>query len=567
MNKNNVNGFTLLELLAVLVVMAAQAVIAVPVFVSKGNEARLQAHKANIREINNAIQRYEWSGEAIATDTYYNILDDNNALVTSKYLHAEVSSPYDATSTLDVVGGGTDDASNFTYFIGKDANGRTEVRLIRLGSGEVPTRAGALTNDVFNAYGTTATTIHEILIDGTIKKSDGGVVGDTDPPSIVLANLGGNVTSEIVTATITDVSAISSKKWASGTQNVAYFATGGMDITDTTFGVVANGIYTVYAKDAAGNEAVQTIDIGNIVTIAEGQYIKFGSYLGQPIVWRIIHKVTAQDLINEPSSGLHEGDLYLLSDRIITMKPYDAKDPAAPSTDGQRAVYGSNYWGNSNIREWLNSTDATVAYSTQKPDTSHVWSSVNSYETEAGFLTNFTANEKNQIIQVTHKSIVDNNSDGHDGGTVEHGNVETGIDESVAAGTNYSTAYYKNTTDKIFLASLGELATYVDGVLNHPSTSTKYQIAYTTQQARTQSTYASDPANDTTAWYYWTRDAYTFNSSGVHGINGLLTLGHPEAFSGNFGVRPATFIKSLTLTLDNASGADAFNAYTITSFN
>ncbi|HAN10682.1 MAG TPA: hypothetical protein DCP90_08745, partial [Clostridiales bacterium] len=300
-----------------------------------------------------------------------------------------------------------------------------------------------------------------------------------------------------------------------------------------------------------------------------GNYIKFGSYTAEnstthaitntPIIWRVINKTD----IN--SDGTQ--DLMLLSDRIITMKPYDALDAA--EADANRKLNGSNSWLKSNIREWLNSTAGanSVAYSTQKPDAAHVWVSgtaVNPYSAEAGFLNtnNFTATETGKILSVPNKSIIDFNTDAPaDGGSVEHGYVTTGVDESVAAGTNYTTAYYKNTTDKVFLPSLGELATYVDG---ETSLGTDYQIGYTTQQARDQSNYESDPANDTTAWYYWTRDAYTAGSYDVRDVRPDGAVDAGSAFVGYHGVRPALYLSESSMTLDGASGLSAENAMTIT---
>ena len=95
--KNNIKGFTLLELLAVLVIMATIAIIAIPIFMNKSDEAKIQAHKSNIREITNAAQRYEWENGQPPTGVgsdYYNFVDENNILVTSKHLQGPVSSPY-----------------------------------------------------------------------------------------------------------------------------------------------------------------------------------------------------------------------------------------------------------------------------------------------------------------------------------------------------------------------------------------------------------------------------------------------------------------------------------------
>ncbi|CAH1205519.1 hypothetical protein PAECIP111893_02364 [Paenibacillus plantiphilus] len=72
----------------------------------------------------------------------------------------------------------------------------------------------------------------------------------------------GNVT--VTVGTDGTGSAIDSVKWAAGSQVAAFFATGGQVLTGGSFDATANGMYTVYARDEAGNEAVETIDVTNI---------------------------------------------------------------------------------------------------------------------------------------------------------------------------------------------------------------------------------------------------------------------------------------------------------------
>ncbi|CAI6080019.1 S-layer homology domain-containing protein [Cohnella sp. JJ-181] len=56
-------------------------------------------------------------------------------------------------------------------------------------------------------------------------------------------------------------------KWLAGSKTVSDFASAGASITATSkFDAASNGTYTVYAKDAAGNEVVKTININNILT-------------------------------------------------------------------------------------------------------------------------------------------------------------------------------------------------------------------------------------------------------------------------------------------------------------
>ena len=88
---------------------------------------------------------------------------------------------------------------------------------------------------------------------------------DTTAPSITLTPDTTDTTSGAVTVTasITDNSGIATKKWASGNQNTSYFATSGTNLIGS-FTAGSNGTYTVYAKDTAGNEKVETISINNI---------------------------------------------------------------------------------------------------------------------------------------------------------------------------------------------------------------------------------------------------------------------------------------------------------------
>ncbi|WP_244319450.1 hypothetical protein [Geobacillus subterraneus] len=61
-----------------------------------------------------------------------------------------------------------------------------------------------------------------------------------------------------------DESGVDVLKWASGSQPAGYFASNGTVVSGGRFVVQTNGVYTVYAKDKAGNETVNTITVSNI---------------------------------------------------------------------------------------------------------------------------------------------------------------------------------------------------------------------------------------------------------------------------------------------------------------
>ncbi|MBO9608213.1 MAG: S-layer homology domain-containing protein [Paenibacillaceae bacterium] len=78
---------------------------------------------------------------------------------------------------------------------------------------------------------------------------------------------GGSVTVSVTAAVYGGANALAKLNWLTGSHAAADFAGGanGTDLMTTRqFAVTANGAYTVYAKDAVGNEAVREISIANI---------------------------------------------------------------------------------------------------------------------------------------------------------------------------------------------------------------------------------------------------------------------------------------------------------------
>jgi hypothetical protein len=63
-------------------------------------------------------------------------------------------------------------------------------------------------------------------------------------------------------------SSVTVTKWAAGEQTEDYFAQNGNALTGNSFTADSNGKYTLYAKDAAGNQAVEVVTVGNIDKVA-----------------------------------------------------------------------------------------------------------------------------------------------------------------------------------------------------------------------------------------------------------------------------------------------------------
>gem|GEM_PF-1338829 len=137
---------------------------------------------------------------------------------------------------------------------------------------------GERTANFFTAGGTDFTDEFTVSENGTYTVYARDEAGNEAVKTITIANIhrdgptiqlianptaptNGNVT---VTAVVYSIgSGIDSQKWADGERTANFFAVGGTDFTGN-FMVSANGMYTVYARDEAGNEAVKTITIANI---------------------------------------------------------------------------------------------------------------------------------------------------------------------------------------------------------------------------------------------------------------------------------------------------------------
>lgn len=90
---------------------------------------------------------------------------------------------------------------------------------------------------------------------------------DDIPPAISLTSSTTEPTQTDIAITVDasdQESGIEIVKWAAGKKPASYFATEGNTLQGTGFTVSENGLYTVYAKDKAGNEQIETIEITNI---------------------------------------------------------------------------------------------------------------------------------------------------------------------------------------------------------------------------------------------------------------------------------------------------------------
>ncbi len=271
-----------------------------------------------------------------------------------------------------------------------------------------------------------------------------------------------------------------------------------------------------------------------------GSWIKLGSYHGQPLLWRVIH-----------TEG---GRALLFSDRILSLKAFDAFGDAPGGRDHvfrHRVLYGSNYWAQANLREWLNSEDNVVSFSTQPPTAAHVAWGLDSYADEPGFLANWTAAERQAIVPSTHKTLLS----WFDRTLTEGPRMDADMLNAVAAGRimeynedvrqaadGYEQAFYQNVTDRVFLLSVKELHDYV------------YQQGmdirgYLTQEAVNNSQILKDGHSINEPWQYWLRTPLQGAAAKLRYVDSHGKVVQTDAYGAVPGVRPAVYV-----SLDQLAG-------------
>ena len=92
-----------------------------------------------------------------------------------------------------------------------------------------------------------------------------------------------------------------------------------------------------------------TIQVASKPDIKVGDYVKMGAYNNASILWRCV--------------SIDNNGPLMLADKIVDTLAYDAKtndnsNSKSHSRSYKRDDYGSNYWKDSNMRSWLNSTAA-----------------------------------------------------------------------------------------------------------------------------------------------------------------------------------------------------------------
>ena len=312
--------------------------------------------------------------------------------------------------------------------------------------------------------------------------------------------------------------------------------------------LVCLALATAFLPDVA-------IFVSATTNIKIGDYIRMGTYYGEPILWRCV--------------DIDENGPLILSDKIICMKAFDAAGNVSSGSHGRagntalnsrlstRQENGSNFWGDSNIRSWLNSKESSVEWLCgNMPAEAYVKNGYNAYNSEEGFLTNFDSCEINAIKTVKQKVFLDRYEYVDITGQYERicpGGAQTieGLETYVR---NYDLFYSTTTTDKMFL--LDEKQVY-NIYLNRNILGAYYHKGKLTVGCAENSQSSSELS--TSQYYgYWLRSAAedSTHSAGtaVRKVNGSAQTSyeynngdyvtcslHPNASGG---IRPAFYIKS-----------------------
>ena len=271
-----------------------------------------------------------------------------------------------------------------------------------------------------------------------------------------------------------------------------------------------------------------TVQAASKPDIKVGDYVKMGTYNNASILWRCV--------------SIDDNGPLMLADRIIDTLAYDAKTndnstSKSHSRSYKRDNYGSNYWKDSNMRSWLNSTAAAgkVDWLCGNPPKDGYVSGEGAYNQKAGFLNAFSKSEIAAMKTVTQRSLVSHPE--YNKGIV-NGDANSDLlyytDISYAA-INYDSAYFETTTEKVFLLDVKQ-ANAVWKNLNG------YYVAYN---------------NDGMAWPYWLRTPVTDCNHDMRYISSSGQVGRYAPWYSDLGVRPAFYLDSEYFVATSGSGSQS----------
>ncbi len=271
-----------------------------------------------------------------------------------------------------------------------------------------------------------------------------------------------------------------------------------------------------------------TIQAASKPDIKVGDYVKMGAYNNASILWRCV--------------SIDNNGPLMLADKIVDTLAYDAKtndnsNSKSHSRSYKRDDYGSNYWKDSNMRSWLNSTAAEgkVDWLCGNPPKDGYVSGMGAYNEKAGFLNAFSKSEIAAMKTVTQRSLVSHpeyNKGIVDGDANSDLLYYTDISEAVA---NYDSSYFETTTEKVFLLDVKQANAVWKNLKG-------YYVAYN---------------NDGMAWPYWLRTPVTDCNHDMRYISSSGQVGRYAPWYSDLGVRPAFYLDSEYFVTTSGSGSQS----------
>ena len=258
-----------------------------------------------------------------------------------------------------------------------------------------------------------------------------------------------------------------------------------------------------------------------------GDYIRLGSYDGEPILWRCV--------------SVDENGPLMLSDKVLCdSMPYDAQT-SENSTNGShrrsgyRSKYGSNHWRDSDMRSWLNSDAEAgqVKWLCGNPPKDGYIMGGGAYDGKAGFLNGFTRDEAAVIKTVTQRSIVSHPE--YTAGYIDASGADLPYNTDISSvADGYEGAHYENITDKVFLLDVKQLCTVYENL-------SSYYIAQNRNGVN---------------WSYWLRTPVTDCNHDMRYVSPQGSIGRDAPCKGYYGVRPAFYLDTAYYAVSSGSGTE-----------
>ena len=297
---------------------------------------------------------------------------------------------------------------------------------------------------------------------------------------------------------------------------------------------VVNDDAVCHVNDVVSSDTIisgknYTISSGSIIAVdlskvGVGSTFNFGKYqVESEIPWAIEWEI------------VHQTDDYQIAQtkQIIDLRCFDAKESA--NTDSNRKNYGNNNWQYSNIKQFLNSDQATW-YSSQHqydapPNSTNV-ANGNPYNTHKGFLYYFSDEEKNLLKDMT-LTLANNTVTDGGGSYTWTGKVWLPTYTQMTGNTNNSISEgikfdkYNSNSDRI------------KSINKYCAENNKYCI--------------DNNYSEGTNWYYWMSSARPSGSHHAWHVDSDGDYTTDRAYDGHNGLAPCIYLSKSTILWGTSS--------------